>query len=152
MALEGRPTEAVTPTLTGPREPLQISQKEWWTSDPSSQAKERALWPRSKRRWTAPAWGELAAGPVTELFIVRMSALTHLRNRALLQPVRAWELEPFGSSQTLVTHTYDWTELADEKRFARARATTADKLEASLGRLAAIAEAPDGQFASAPMP
>ena len=33
VALEGRPTEAVTPTLTGPREPLQISQKEWWTSD-----------------------------------------------------------------------------------------------------------------------
>ena len=64
----------------------------------------------------------------------------------------AWELEPLGSSRTLVTHTYDWTELVDEKRFARARATTADKLEASLARLAAIAEAPDGQVAPKPTP
>ena len=64
----------------------------------------------------------------------------------------AWELEPLGSSRTLVTHTYDWTELVDEKRFARSRATTADKLEASLARLAAIAEAPDGQVAPKPTP
>jgi uncharacterized protein YndB with AHSA1/START domain len=51
-----------------------------------------------------------------------------------------WELEPIDSSRTRVTHTYDWTELTDEKRFARARATTADKLQASLDRLAVIAE------------
>lgn len=55
----------------------------------------------------------------------------------------AWELEPLSSSQTLVTHTYDWSELTDEQRFARARATTADKLRASLDRLAAVAEGPD---------
>jgi uncharacterized protein YndB with AHSA1/START domain len=51
-----------------------------------------------------------------------------------------WELEPVGSSSTRVTHTYDWTELTDESRFPRARATTPDKLEASLARLAALAE------------
>jgi uncharacterized protein YndB with AHSA1/START domain len=51
-----------------------------------------------------------------------------------------WELEPVGASRTRVTHTYDWTELTDENRFRRARATTADKLMASLDRLAALAE------------
>jgi len=51
-----------------------------------------------------------------------------------------WELEPAGPSRTRVTCTYDWTQLADENRFARARATTADRLRASLDRLAALAE------------
>jgi uncharacterized protein YndB with AHSA1/START domain len=51
-----------------------------------------------------------------------------------------WELEPAGESHTRVTHTYDWTKLTDQKRFGRARATTADKLRASLDRLAALAE------------
>jgi uncharacterized protein YndB with AHSA1/START domain len=51
-----------------------------------------------------------------------------------------WELDPIDSSHTRVTHTYDWTELTDETRLPRARATTAEKLEASLARLAALAE------------
>ncbi|NDL57050.1 SRPBCC family protein [Phytoactinopolyspora mesophila] len=51
-----------------------------------------------------------------------------------------WELEPIDSSRTRVTHTYDWSELTDENRLGRARATTADKLQASLERLAALAE------------
>ena len=51
-----------------------------------------------------------------------------------------WELEPIDSSRTRVTHTYDWTELTDEGRFARARATTSDRLQASLDRLAATVE------------
>jgi len=51
-----------------------------------------------------------------------------------------WELKPIDSSRTRVTHTYDWTELFDESRIPRARATTADKLQASLDRLAALAE------------
>jgi uncharacterized protein YndB with AHSA1/START domain len=51
-----------------------------------------------------------------------------------------WELQPIDASHTQVTHTYDWTELTDESRFARARATTADWLRASLDRLAGIAE------------
>ena len=52
-----------------------------------------------------------------------------------------WELEPAGPSRTWVTHTYDWTRLTDEGRLPRARATTADRLRASLDRLAALAEA-----------
>ncbi|MFW3168882.1 SRPBCC family protein [Geodermatophilus sp. CPCC 206100] len=51
-----------------------------------------------------------------------------------------WELQPIDSSRTRVTHTYDWTRLTDEQRFARARATTTERLEASLARLAALAE------------
>jgi uncharacterized protein YndB with AHSA1/START domain len=51
-----------------------------------------------------------------------------------------WELEPAGPSRTRVTCTYDWTGLTDENRFGRARATTADRLEASLDLLAALAE------------
>ena len=50
-----------------------------------------------------------------------------------------WALEPHGTG-TRVTHTYDWTQLQDEKRQARARATTAENLSASLERLAALAE------------
>jgi len=51
-----------------------------------------------------------------------------------------WELEPLGPSRTRVVHTYDWTRLTDETRLDRARATTPDKLRASLDRLAAVAE------------
>lgn len=52
----------------------------------------------------------------------------------------AWELEPVDASRTLVTHTYDWTQLTDERRVRRALATTAPMLQASLDRLAALAE------------
>jgi uncharacterized protein YndB with AHSA1/START domain len=51
-----------------------------------------------------------------------------------------WELDAIDSSRTRVTHTYDWSRLTDEDRLARARATTTDKLQASLDRLAALAE------------
>lgn len=51
-----------------------------------------------------------------------------------------WELEPVSDVRTRVTHTYDWTRLTDEKRLPRARATTSDKLQASLDRLAELAE------------
>ena len=51
-----------------------------------------------------------------------------------------WELEPIDASHTRVTHTYDWTRLTDPKRLPRAQATTADKLLASIDRLAALAE------------
>ncbi len=53
-----------------------------------------------------------------------------------------WQLEPVDDHHTLVTHTYDWTQLADPNRMVRARATTADKLLGSINRLAAIAEQP----------
>jgi uncharacterized protein YndB with AHSA1/START domain len=51
-----------------------------------------------------------------------------------------WELEPAGPSRTRVTCTYDWTRLTDEGRLPRARATTADRLQASLDLLAGLAE------------
>lgn len=56
----------------------------------------------------------------------------------------AWTLEPIDSTHTRVTHTYDWTELTEEKRLIVARATTADKLRASLDRLASVAEQSTG--------
>jgi uncharacterized protein YndB with AHSA1/START domain len=51
-----------------------------------------------------------------------------------------WNLEPIGAARTQVTCTYDWTRLTDEKRLPVARATTTDRLRASLDRLAALAE------------
>lgn len=51
-----------------------------------------------------------------------------------------WELEPTTDDRTRVTHTYDWSELTDRSRFPRARATTAERLAASLERLAVIVE------------
>jgi uncharacterized protein YndB with AHSA1/START domain len=51
-----------------------------------------------------------------------------------------WELEPIDASRTLVTHTYDWTRLTDSNRLPRARATTPERLAASLDRLVALAE------------
>jgi uncharacterized protein YndB with AHSA1/START domain len=51
-----------------------------------------------------------------------------------------WELEPVNETHTQVTHTYDWTRLTDEKRVPRAQRTTADRLRASLDRLAELAE------------
>ena len=55
-----------------------------------------------------------------------------------------WQLEPLDESRTLVTQTYDWTGLPLETpagRLGRARSTTSDMLQASLDRLAALAEA-----------
>jgi len=51
-----------------------------------------------------------------------------------------WELEPIAADRTRVTHTYDWTGLTDRSRFPRARATTTERLAASLERLALLAE------------
>ena len=53
-----------------------------------------------------------------------------------------WELTPLANGRTRVAHTYDWTRLtvSDAKRQAKARWTTADRLQASVDRLAALAE------------
>lgn len=51
-----------------------------------------------------------------------------------------WELEPADASRTRVTCTYDWTLLTGSKRLQRARATTAERLQASIDRLAALVE------------
>ena len=50
-----------------------------------------------------------------------------------------WRLAPAGDGSTLVTHVYDWSQLTDESRMAKAQSTTADNLDASLARLAAVA-------------
>ncbi len=47
-----------------------------------------------------------------------------------------WELAPVDDAHARVTHTYDWSQLTDEKRFVRARATGVDALMSSLMRLA----------------
>lgn len=54
-----------------------------------------------------------------------------------------WEIEPIDDESSRVTHTYDWTELHDENRFPRARATTAERLSASIERLAVLVERDD---------
>lgn len=54
-----------------------------------------------------------------------------------------WELQPLDDGRTLVTHTYDWSRLTDEKRLVRARATTPEKLAASIERLAELSESVD---------
>jgi uncharacterized protein YndB with AHSA1/START domain len=53
-----------------------------------------------------------------------------------------WELVPMDDNHTRVTHTYDWTELTDEKRLVRARMTSPEWLGRSLGRLAEVAQHP----------
>jgi uncharacterized protein YndB with AHSA1/START domain len=51
-----------------------------------------------------------------------------------------WRLEPIDATHTRVTHSYDWTRLTDPGRFERARRTSPERLQASLDRLAEIAE------------
>ena len=51
-----------------------------------------------------------------------------------------WELTPASDQLTLVTHTYDWTNLTDPARLERAQSTGTARLDASLARLAEIAE------------
>jgi uncharacterized protein YndB with AHSA1/START domain len=53
-----------------------------------------------------------------------------------------WEIEPVDDQRSRVVHTYDWTDLHDENRHARARATTSVRLASSVDRLAALAEQP----------
>lgn len=55
-----------------------------------------------------------------------------------------WELDPIDARRTRVTHTYDWSELTDRSRFPRAKATTEERLAASLERLAELAESANG--------
>lgn len=51
-----------------------------------------------------------------------------------------WEIEPIDETSVRVTHTYDWTHLDDPVRTERARATTSERLGASIDRLAALVE------------
>lgn len=52
-----------------------------------------------------------------------------------------WELRPLEGGRTEVTHIYDWRELTDERRLARARRTTSERLRASVDRLAEVVTA-----------
>jgi uncharacterized protein YndB with AHSA1/START domain len=51
-----------------------------------------------------------------------------------------WEVKPIDDECSLVVHTYDWTDLEDKSRYERARATTTERLAASIDRLAALVE------------
>lgn len=51
-----------------------------------------------------------------------------------------WDLTSLASGATLVRHSYDWSQLHDESRLERARATTSEKLLASVERLATVVE------------
>jgi len=54
-----------------------------------------------------------------------------------------WEVKPINPTLTTVTHTYDWTELTDSTRLAKAQSTTAEMLRESIDRLALLAQAPE---------
>src|SRR5438045_1727527 len=45
-------------------------------------------------------------------------------NDWLTSSSQRWELKPISASRTRVTCTYDWTQLTDQERLPRARATT----------------------------
>lgn len=49
-----------------------------------------------------------------------------------------WELRTLKDGRTEVVHTYDWTQLSDERRIPRARRTTSERLRASIDRLAQV--------------
>lgn len=51
-----------------------------------------------------------------------------------------WELRSLDDGTTEVIHTYDWSELTDERRMPRARATTTERLRASVERLSAAVD------------
>jgi uncharacterized protein YndB with AHSA1/START domain len=88
----------------------------------------------------------LTRGGVRENHVVefeegrRIAWMPSVPGRARPGHLWRWELEPAGEARTRVVHTYDWSRLTDRSRLPRARATTPDKLQASLDRLAALAE------------
>lgn len=56
-----------------------------------------------------------------------------------------WELSPLADGTTRVRHTYDWTRLSDPARLERAQQNTSVALDASIQRLAALAERTSGE-------
>src|SRR6478752_5317615 len=94
-----------------------------------SSAKPRRRWP--PRHTPSSSAGYLVRAPARE---THLPTSVGSSGRLLYPPARLWrwELEAIGESRTKVTHTYDWSQLTDAKRLARARATTDAKLEASL--------------------
>ncbi|MDQ0260090.1 SRPBCC family protein [Sinomonas atrocyanea] len=88
----------------------------------------------------------LTKGAVRENHVVefeegrRIAWMPAEQGQAPIGQLWRWELEPQGEGRTLVRHTYDWTRLEDPQRLPRARATTAEKLRASIDRLAELVE------------
>lgn len=52
-----------------------------------------------------------------------------------------WEVEALDETICRVTHTYDYTQLTDESRMAKAQSMTQENLAASISRLKSLAEA-----------
>ncbi|WP_255316731.1 polyketide cyclase [Nesterenkonia sp. Act20] len=52
-----------------------------------------------------------------------------------------WALAATEDGATEVTHTYDWSQLHDQERMARAKSTTSAMLARSVARLKAVVEA-----------
>lgn len=87
--------------------------------------------------------GTVRESRVVEFEEARRIAWLPIDERTGSAPGHLWryELEPLSDGTTLVRHTYDWTNLSDPRRLDRARLTTPDRLQASLKRLAEVAEA-----------
>ncbi len=89
---------------------------------------------------------ELTLGSIRECHVVefeegcRIAWLPAEPGGAPIGHLWRWQIEPIEGDHCLVTHTYDWTNLHDPNRLARARQTTTDRLAASAMRLAALAE------------
>ncbi|WP_067527124.1 polyketide cyclase [Nocardia uniformis] len=126
----------------------------WGVADPAQQPR----WDGNENLAEAPA-GQRVRG-VGDVFVMALAQGHQIRENHIVEFAEGrriawlpsepgmeppghlwrWELEPIDEGRTRVTHTYDWTKLTDENRFARARATTSDSLRASIDRLAALAE------------
>jgi uncharacterized protein YndB with AHSA1/START domain len=94
--------------------------------------------PAAQPRWDGN--DNLASAPAGQRVRQTGDVFVMTLTRGEIRHLWRWELEPVDASRTRVTHVYDWTRLTDEGRLPRARATTADRLRASLDRLAAQAE------------
>lgn len=152
--------------MTGPDEPARVASASREIAAPAARIFELIADPRQQPRWDGnDNLAEAGPGPrvhgVGEVFAMT-TTMGNVRENHVVEFVEGrriawrpaepgrppfghlwrWELEPLDTARTRVTHTYDWTELTDEERFGRARATTSERLQASLDRLAALAEAP----------
>jgi uncharacterized protein YndB with AHSA1/START domain len=150
--------------VTGPQEPAKIVSASREIAAPASEIFELIADPSQQPRWDGnDNLSQAASGQrvhaVGDMFVMTLSSGNVRENhvvefaegrRIAWRPSEIgqappghlwrWELEPIDASHTRVTHTYDWTELTDESRLNRARATTSDKLLASLDRLADLSQ------------
>lgn len=124
-------------------------------ADPSQQPR----WDGNDNLAAAPAGQRVRA--IGDVFVMRLSNGQNRENhltefdegrRIAWKPsdpaghLWRWQLEPIDATHARIMHTYDWSELVDESRMARAQATTTRALTASLDRLAALAEGSEGNL------